>query len=100
MQPEQLPPDHRSVTPWHYATLLPTLVGFIGVGLTFTAWLFAWEADARAVHLMAILLSVLMMVVSVVGLLGYLRQPGRYRRVKMIALWNYVEICNELNLLF
>ncbi|MEH6651251.1 MAG: hypothetical protein V7707_14585 [Motiliproteus sp.] len=89
MQPEQLPPDNQKVSSgWHYVTLVPTLVAFIGVSLIFFAWFAGWEGGQRVAQVLSIFFAALMMVVSMAGLIGYLKQPGRYRRLQMIALWN------------
>ncbi|MFT6914497.1 MAG: drug/metabolite transporter (DMT)-like permease [Motiliproteus sp.] len=89
MQPEHSPPDNQKVSSgWHDVTLLPTLIAFIGVSLIFVAWFAGGEGSHRATHWLAIFLAALMIVVSVAGLIGYKKQPGRQRRLKMIALWN------------
>jgi lysylphosphatidylglycerol synthetase-like protein (DUF2156 family) len=89
MQPEHSPPDNQKVSSgWHYVTLLPTLIAFVGVTLVFFSWFAGGEESQRAVQDLAVLFSALMLLVSLAGLLGYLKQPGRYRRLKMIALWN------------
>ncbi len=89
MQPEQLPPDNQKVSSgWHYVTLLPTLVAFIGVSLIFFAWFADWEGGQRMAQVLSVFFSALMMVVSMASLIGYLKQPGQYRRLQMIALWN------------
>lgn len=89
MQPEQSPPDNQKVSSWwHYVTLLPTLIAFVGVSLIFFTWFAGGEGNQRVAQGIAAFFSALMMLVSMAGLIGYLKQPGRYRRLKMIALWN------------
>ena len=44
--------------------------------------------DINTFREQSLFFSALMMVVSMAGLIGYLKQPGQYRRLQMIALWN------------
>ncbi|OMH36252.1 hypothetical protein [Motiliproteus sp. MSK22-1] len=88
MQPELSPPDNLRVSPWHYVTLLPTLVGMVAVSLSVLAWFGEWGGGTKVATVIAVFFSEFMMVVSAAGLLGYLRQEARGRRRKVIALWN------------
>lgn len=88
MQPEFSPPDNARVSPWHYATLLPTFLSIIAVILSSLSWFGEWGGGTHLSTGMAIVFSQAIIAVSIIGLFGFAMQETHCKRKKVIALWN------------
>jgi len=75
---------------WFYLTILPSVVVLLGSILVTSAYIFKWgvENEIPVAMLLALFFAEISMVISGLGIVGFIKTRPKTTRVKTLGLWN------------
>jgi len=81
---------HASSKIWFYLTILPSLVVLLGSTLVTSAYTFKWGIDNEipVAMLLALFFAEISMVISGLGIVGFIKTRPKTTGVKSLGFWN------------
>lgn len=78
----------NKVNPWFYVSWLPLFFAILGLSVTTLSHLQNWGGERDATTILSVFFCEITFVVSMLGLLSYMRQPDKTTLVKGIRWLN------------
>lgn len=81
---------HASSKIWFYLTVLPSFFVLLGLTLVTSAYTFEWGVDGEipVAMLLALFFSEFSMVISGLGIVGFIKTKPKNTGVKFLGFWN------------
>ncbi len=76
-------------TVWFIASIMPAFFMVIGTAITLIAYLQLWGGSTQASTVIGVFFAEILLVITALGLLGYLRTHHKTPLVKKIARFNW-----------
>jgi len=75
---------------WFYISILPSLMTFIGLILVYIANAFSWGVEIKVPIpiLLALFFAEIIMVISGLGIVAYIKSTPKTATVKWLGIWN------------
>ena len=88
----------KKINIWFYVSFLPIFIATIGLIISSMAHLQGWGAEKNASMIISVFFCEITFVVSVLGLVSYMRQPNKTTLVKNIRWLNASLVLATLSL--
>jgi len=81
---------HASSKIWFYLTILPSVIVLLGITLVTSSYIFKWGVDSEipVAMLLALFFSEFSMVISGLGIVGFIKTRPKTTGIKFLGLWN------------